>query len=153
MLSSLTRGPVLLIMGAIALFAVGGAVFTAANTTPPSSAGEDLAATISGFTISSIVYTLDGTDPTLIDQVDYQAQSGAASDWPASLTTIVTRFTAVAAEWFVCTDDAGGVAAGTYGITCITDGTANAAFFYDGTSASDQLTVVEAAEFDTVLVQ
>lgn len=144
----------LLIMGAIALFAVGGAVFTAANTTPPSSAGEDVTATISGFTISSIVYTLDATDPTLIDQVDYTAQSGAASDWPASLTTIVTRFTVVANEWFVCTDDAGGVAAGTYGITCITDGTANGGNFYEGIAApSDQLNVVESVEFDTVLVQ
>ena len=153
MLTSLRRSPVLLVLAAIALFAVGGAAFTAANVTDESSAGEDVGTDVDGFTITAIVYTLDTTDPTLIDQVDFNAQSGAAADWPASLTTSVARFTNVAAEWFVCTDNAGGAAAGLYGITCVTDGTANGAFFYNGTTASDALTVLETVEFDTVLVQ
>lgn len=112
-----------------------------------------MAGVISGFTISNIVYVLNTTDPTNVASVTYTAQSDAGSGWPAALTTRVTRFTATAAEWFVCTDDAGGAAAGTYVITCDTTGAANGGFFYDGTTASNQMTVLEAVEFDTVIVQ
>jgi hypothetical protein len=153
MLSTLRRGPVLWILAAVALFAVGGAAFTAANTTPNSSAGEDTATAISGFTISGITYNLDAADPTLIDSVVFTAQSDHAGPWPAALGTRVGRFTVTAAQWYVCTDDAGGAAAGTYVITCVTDGTGGGGFFYDGVTASVQLTVLAAVEFDTVLVQ
>lgn len=141
-----------MVLAAIVLFANGGAVFAAASTTNASVAGTDVSTAISGFTISNIVYTLNETDPTIIDSVTFDAQSGAAADWPASLTTSVARFTSVAAEWFVCSDDAGGAATGLYGVTCVTDGAANGGNFYDGVTASNQLTVLEAIEFDTVLV-
>lgn len=153
MMLRLGRNPLLLVVAAVALFAVGGAAFAAANTTNPSSAGEDLATAISGFTITNIVYTLDGTDPTLIDTVTFTAQSGAGSAWPAALTTRVSKFTATANEWYTCTDDAGGVAAGTYVITCTTDGSVNTGNCYNGTTACGQLTVAGAIEFDTILVQ
>ena len=151
--SILSRGPITLVIAAIALFAVGGAAFTAANTTPNSSAGDDLTAVISGFTISAITYTLDAADPTLIDTVAFTAQSDHAGPWPASLGTAVGRFTVTAAAWYVCADDAAGAAAGTYGVTCTTDGTANGGFYFDGSTASTQLTTTLALEFDTVLVQ
>ncbi len=153
MLAKLRRGPLLWILAAITLFAVGGAAFTAANTTPPSSAGDDVTGVISGFTISNIVYNLDGTDPQLINSVVFTAQSGAGSGWPAGLSTVVGRFTVTAAAWYNCVDDAGGAAAGTYVITC--DSTAGGAgvFFYDGTTLETQLTVAAAVEFDTVIVQ
>ena len=153
MLTSLRRNPVVLVLAAIALFANGGVAFTAANTTSESAAGTDVSTAISGFTIINIVYTVDGTDPTIIERVTFDAQSAASAAWPASLTTSVARFTSVAAEWFVCSDDAGGAATGLYGITCVTDGTANGGNFYDGVTASNQMTVLEAIEFDTVLVQ
>ncbi len=153
MLTSLRRSPVLVVLAAIALFAVGGAAFTAANTTPLSSAGEDVSGVVSGFTISNIVYNLDASDPTNMANVVFTAQADAASGWPAALTTKVARFTATPAEWFVCTDDAGGAATGLYGITCVTDGSGNGGFFSDGTTASNQMTVLNAVEFDTVLVQ
>ena len=97
MLSTLRRGPVLWILAAITLFAVGGAAFTAATTTPLSSAGSDVAGVVSGFTISGITYTLNGTDPTLVDSVVFTAQSNHAGPWPASLTTLIGRFTTVPA--------------------------------------------------------
>ncbi len=155
MLTSLRRSPVLLVLAAIALFAVGGAAFTAANVTDESSAGEDVGTDVDGFTITNIVYNLDTTDPTLIDNIVFTADSGAAAGWPAALTTTVARFTNVAVEWFVCTDDGQGIAnSGVWVITCNTDGTANAALFYAGIgNPSDQLTVLETVEFDTVLVQ
>ncbi|MBT5775205.1 MAG: hypothetical protein HOH95_12610 [Dehalococcoidia bacterium] len=147
------RGLATLVIGAITLFAVGGAAFTAANTTPDSSAGENLTAIISGFTISGITYTLNAATPTDIDTVVFTAQSDHAGPWPAALGTKLGRFTATAAAWYVCADNAGGAAAGTYVITCTTDGTANGGFYYDGSTASVQLTVTPAVEFDTILVQ
>lgn len=147
------RGLATLVIAAITLFAVGGAAFTAANTTPDSSAGEDLTAVISGFTISGITYTLDAADPSSVDTVAFTAQSDHAGPWPAALGTKLGRFTTTAAAWYVCADDAGGAAAGTYVVTCTTDGTANAGVYYDGATASVQLTVTAAVEFDTILVQ
>jgi hypothetical protein len=149
MVSMLGRGPLTLVVAAVALFAVGGAAFTAANTTPDSSAGDNLTATISGFTMSGITYTLDAADPTNIDTVAFSAQSDHAGPWPASLGTALGRFTTTATEWYVCSDGGGGAAAGTYAVTCTTDGSAA---FYD-TSAGVQLTTTTAVEFDTVLVQ
>ena len=150
MLSKLRRGPLLWVLAAIALFAVGGAAFTAANTTPNSSAGEDTATAVSGFTISGIAYNLNAADPTLVDSVTFTAQSDHAGPWPASLSTLVGRFTTTAAAWYVCADAAGGAAAGTYAVTC---GTTTGGNYYDGVTAEVQLTVLTAVEFDTVLVQ
>ena len=112
--SKFNRRSITLVVAAIALFAVGSAAFTAANTTPDSSAGDDTATTISGFTISEIGYTLDGTDPTNIDTVVFTAQSDHGGPWPAALGTKLGRFTTTAAAWFVCADDAGGAAAGSH---------------------------------------
>jgi hypothetical protein len=92
MVSMLSRGSITLVVAAIDLFAA----FTAANTTPNSSAGDNLTATISGFTISGITYTLDAAGPTLIDTVVFTAQSDHAGPWPNALGTRLGRFTAVA---------------------------------------------------------
>lgn len=147
------RGPLTLVVAAIALFAVGGAAFTAANTTPGSSAGDDTATVISGFTISGITYTLAADDPTDIDAVAFTAQADHAGPWPAGLGTALGRFDTTATHWYVCSDDGGGVAAGTYVVTCVTDGTGNGGFYYNGATALAQLTTDTAVEFDTVLVQ
>ncbi|MDA0352738.1 MAG: hypothetical protein O3A10_11080 [Chloroflexi bacterium] len=147
------RGPLTLVVAAIALFAVGGAAFTAANTTPGSSAGDDTASVITGFTISGITYTLDTTTPTNIDTVAFTAQADHGGPWPAALGTKLGRFTTTATHWFVCTDNAGGAAAGTYVVTCLTDTTGNGGNYYNGITASVQLTTATAVEFDTVLVQ
>lgn len=151
--SKFGRGPLTLVIAAIALFAVGGAAFTASNTTPDSGAGDNTTAIISGFTISGITYTLDATDPTNIDTVAFTAQSDHGGPWPAALGTKLARFTTTATHWFVCADDTGGAAAGTYVITCTTDGTANGGNYYDGATGSVQLTTATAVEFDTILVQ
>lgn len=61
---ALRRGPLQLVT-ALAIFAVGGAAFTATNTVDPSSAGEGASA-ISGFALTNIAYNLDpATPPTL----------------------------------------------------------------------------------------
>ena len=147
------RGLATLVIAAITLFAVGGAAFTAANTTPLSSAGEDLTSVVSGFTISGITYNLSGADPSNIATIVFTAQSDHVTPWPATLGTTLGKFTATAAAWYVCADDAGGAAAGTYVVTCTPTAASNGGFYFDGTTAAVQLTVTNAVEFDTILVQ
>ena len=56
---------------AVAAAAVGTSAFTASNTLDDSVAGYD-EATVSGATVTSIEYVLDGTDKSLIDSVDFE---------------------------------------------------------------------------------
>ena len=149
MLSILKRGPVLAIVAAIALVAVGGAAFTAANTVPESSAGEGNN-TVSGFTLSNIVYNLHATNPSLVISVVFTAQSGAAAGWPAALTTSTVEFDATVGH-YVCSDDGGGAAAGTYVITCATIAATN--FYETGLASGVDLAVVDIDTIDAVLVQ
>ncbi|MDH4176215.1 MAG: hypothetical protein OEV72_01465 [Thermoleophilia bacterium] len=50
--------------------------FTATNTVPGSYAG-DGNNTISGYTVTNVDYTLNATDPSLIDKVDFTLNSAA----------------------------------------------------------------------------
>ena len=149
MLSILRRGPVLAIVAAVALVAVGGAAFTAANTVNESSAGEG-SNTVSGFTITNIVYTLHASDPSLVISVVFTAQSGASANWPASLTTSTVEFDATVGH-YICSDDGNGAAAGTYVITCATIAATN--FYETGVASTVDLTVANIDTLDAVLVQ
>ena len=78
MLRSLRTGPVLAVLAAVAIFSVGGAAFSAANTVPTSSVGEG-SGTISGYTITAVVYTLNGTDRSNIDTLTFTATADNGS--------------------------------------------------------------------------
>jgi hypothetical protein len=72
--------------------------FAAANTVPESGAG-DGEGTISGYTISDIQYTLNGTDPGNIDSVEFDiAATGGAS----APTTVTIEFNS-SGSWYSCT--------------------------------------------------
>jgi hypothetical protein len=90
----------------LAALAIGGAVFAAANTVPASTAGEG-ASTVSGYTITSVVYTLNGVDPRNIDAITYVATAANGST-VAVLPNLKSRFNS-AAGWYTCTRT-GGVA-------------------------------------------
>jgi hypothetical protein len=66
------------------LFAVAAYAFTASNTVPTSKAGDGSGA-ISGYSVSSVVYTLDAADPTMIQKVAFTLDA-AATSVQASLT-------------------------------------------------------------------
>jgi len=96
--------------------------YAATNTVPGSNAGSGSGA-ISGYTVSSIAYTLNSTTPTNLDQVAFTIAPTAASTVKVQL--------AAAGSWYSCTNTAGSV-------TCNTTSPQATA------AAATQLTVVAA---------
>ncbi len=78
--------------------------YAAANTVPGSSAGSGSGA-ISGYTVSAIVYTLDPTIPTNLNQVAFTIAPTVASTVKVQL--------AAAGSWYSCTNTAGSVTCAT----------------------------------------
>ena len=81
------RAPRFLIVPFLVLgLMVAGYAYTAANVVPDSKAGDGVG-TVTGYTIDSIDYTLDGTDPQLINEVlfNVDVEPTAGSDIEVSL--------------------------------------------------------------------
>ena len=95
----------------------------AANTVPATYAG-DGSGTISGYTVSSVVYTLNGTNPQNLDQVDFNVDVA-----PQAGSTMKIKLVAAGSTWYTCTNV-------TTALTCVT--TAPQAT----TAAADELRVV-----------
>ena len=97
------RVPALVILSVSALSVFG---FAAANVVPESGAG-DGANTVSGYTVSSVVYTPNATDPTKIDFWTMNINPTAGATAPtkvyskvnASATTYVTCALNTAPNW------------------------------------------------------
>jgi hypothetical protein len=115
------RNRYLLAAAAAAVVAPAAYAFTAANTVPNSNAGSG-AGTISGYTVSSVAYTLNGTNPQNVDQVAFTIS-------PTSGTVKVQVVSG--GSWYACTNSAGSV-------TCATTSPQATA------AAVNQLTVVAA---------
>ena len=77
--------------------------FAAANTVPDSGAG-DGAGTISGYTVSSIVYTLNTTNPQLLDQVKFSISADTVG---VATGKVKVRLDASTSSWYDCTLAAG----------------------------------------------
>ncbi len=118
----------------LAAFAVGGTVITAANTVPDSTAGEGTN-TVSGYTISSIVYNLNAADPRNIDSITFTATADNGSV-VAVLPNIKANFETLPGHWYTCTRT-GGVAPA-HNISC-------------DTTVGSQLTVANTTAFDIVI--
>jgi hypothetical protein len=74
--------------------------FTATNTVPGSNAGLG-SNTISGYTATNVDYTLNATDPTLLDAVDFDIS-------PTTTSAVKIRL-APAGAWYDCVNTAGAV--------------------------------------------
>jgi len=72
--------------------------FTAANTVPATKAG-DGSGTITGYVITNVSYTLNGTDSSMIDAVTFDLDS-----IPPAGSTIKIQLDSVAADWYDCTN-------------------------------------------------
>ncbi len=83
---------------------VGGAAhaFTASNTVPNSRAG-DGTSTVSGYTISGVVYNLNATTPTNVNSVSFTIA-------PTTATTVRAK---LAGTWYACVNVAGTVTCAT----------------------------------------
>ena len=115
------RNRYLLAAVAAAVVAPAAYAFTAANTVPNSNAGSG-AGTISGYTVSSVAYTLNAANPQNVDQVAFTIS-------PTSGTVKVQVVSG--GSWYACTNSSGSV-------TCATTSPQATA------AAVNQLTVVAA---------
>ena len=89
----------LVVIGVLALSLMGFSyAFAAATVVPGTTVGEG-AGTISGYTITNVVFTLNGTNPSNIDQVDFDA----APD-PTGSTTMKIKLVAAGTDWYTCTN-------------------------------------------------
>jgi hypothetical protein len=74
----------------------GSYAFTAANTVPASKAGDGSGA-VTGYTVSNVHYTLNGTDPSKIDAVSFTLNTAVAAGGTLKITLDGGT------NWFSCT--------------------------------------------------
>ena len=95
----------LAIITVLAIAIAGGVyAYAASNTVPNTTAGAG-SGTISGYTVSSVVYSLNATTPTNLDQVAFTIAPTTASTVKAQLSSGGT--------WYTCTNTAGSVTCNT----------------------------------------
>ena len=81
-----------------AMLTGGAYAFTAANTTPATKAG-DGSGVISVYTITSVKYNLNATDPRNIDSVTFNTNVA-----PQAGSTMKIKLVAAGATWYTCTN-------------------------------------------------
>ena len=91
-------------IAAVAVIAGGSYAFTASNTVPTTQAGQGTG-TVSGYTVTSVGYTLNGATPSNIDAVTFTIS-------PSSATTVKAQLVG-AGTWYSCTNTAGAVSCAT----------------------------------------
>ncbi|MBI3151795.1 MAG: hypothetical protein HYZ21_06660 [Chloroflexi bacterium] len=91
---------VLFVVIVVVVLSVSAYAFAAANTVPATKAGDGTGA-VSGYTVTSVVYTLNGTDPTTLDEVSF--------DLGAAATQVKVQLVATTGSWYACTLDTGTV--------------------------------------------
>lgn len=80
--------------------------FAASNTVPETGAG-DGEGDISGYAISDVAYTLNGTDPTIIDTVAFTLDADTGVTPPAP-TDVQVQLESSGGTWFDCTPSVAG---------------------------------------------
>jgi hypothetical protein len=113
------RGRLLATLVVAGVLATATYAFTASNTVPASKAGDGSGA-ISGYTVSSVAYTLNATNPSNLDSVGFTLDAAAS--------VVKIKLVASGSTWYSCTGGAGNT------WTCATTGAAVA--------PADQLQVV-----------
>lgn len=94
----------LLVLVLVVLAATGAYVFTASNTVPATSAGSG-SGVISGYTISSVAYNLNASNPNNIDTTTFTIA-------PTSAGTVKIQLVS-GGTWYDCTNTAGSVSCDT----------------------------------------
>lgn len=92
---------VLFAVVAILAIAAASYAFAASNTVPATKAGDGTGA-VSGYTVTSVVYTLNATNPNTLDSVSFDLGAAAA-------TGKVKAQLVSSGSWYNCTLDTGTV--------------------------------------------
>ena len=87
---------ILFVVIVIAIISVASYAFAAANTVPNTKAGDGLG-TVSGYTVTSVVYTLNATDPSTLDSVSFDLGAAAATG------QVKVQLVATTGSWYACT--------------------------------------------------
>ena len=88
-------------VSAVVTIAVASYAFAASNTVPATKAGEG-SGTVTGYTVTSVVYNLNATDPSTLDSVAFDLGAAAA-------TGKVKAQLVASGTWYACTLDTGTV--------------------------------------------
>lgn len=115
---------VLFVLFSVLALSVAAYAFAASNTVPATKAG-DGTGTVSGYTVTSVVYTLNATNPNTLDSVSFDLGAAAATG------KVKAQLVSSAGTWYDCTLTAGTV------WSCDTTGLA--------VSTIDQLRVIAAS--------
>jgi hypothetical protein len=84
---------ILFVLFAVLAISVASYAFAAANTVPDTKAGDGLGV-VSGYDVTSVVYTLNGTDPSTLDSVAFDVGAAAA--------TVDVQLVATTGSWYAC---------------------------------------------------
>lgn len=90
---------VLFVLFVIVAISAAAYAFAASNTVPDTKAGDGSGA-VSGYTVTGVVYTLNGTNPSTLDSVSF--------DLGAAATQVQVQLVA-AGSWYTCALDTGTV--------------------------------------------
>ncbi len=90
---------VLFVLFVIVAISAAAYAFAASNTVPATKAG-DGSGVVSGYTVTGVVYTLNGTDPSTLDSVSF--------DLGAAATQVQAQLVA-SGSWYTCALDTGTV--------------------------------------------
>ncbi len=74
--------------------------FAAANTVPDTNAGDGVGV-VSGYTVTSVVYTLNATNPQNLDSVAFDLGAAAATG------KVKAQLVATTGTWYTCTNTSG----------------------------------------------
>jgi hypothetical protein len=97
MTSTRSRRRALVLALLVLVVAAAAYAFTAANTVPPSKAGDGSGA-ITGYTVSNVEYNLDATNPQLIDSVEFDLDDVAGE--------VQAKVQSAGSNWATCTNAA-----------------------------------------------
>jgi hypothetical protein len=93
---------VLSIVAVVIILAISTYAFAAANTVPATKAGDGLGV-VSGYTVTNVVYTLNGSDPSTLDSVSFDLGAAAAAG------KVKAQLVATTGTWYACTNTTGTV--------------------------------------------
>jgi hypothetical protein len=100
-----TRRRALIAAGAVvAVLSISGYAFTASNTVPNATLGQGTN-TISGYTVSSVAYNLNSSNPANVDSVTFTISPSTASTVKIQLAS--------GGSWYSCTNTSGSVSCAT----------------------------------------
>ena len=88
---------ILFVLFVVVAISVTAYAFAASNTVPATKAGDGVG-TVSGYTVTGVAYTLNATDPSTLDSVEFDLGAAAATG------QVKAQLVATTGSWYTCTE-------------------------------------------------